>query len=256
MDILSKIVEDKKIEVENLPKSFEYNNVKNISLTKALEIFSKNKKPFLIAEVKKASPSKGVIREDFDPIKIAIAYEKAGAGAISVLTDEKYFKGHKDYIKQVKEAVDLPVLRKDFIVDEKQIEETKALGADIILLIARILNEEKLKRFYSLSKEAGLDVLLEIHNKEEFYLAKKLGFKIIGINNRDLKSFETSIQKTLEIIENEEIKDLFIISESGIESSSDIKFLFSNGVKGFLVGESLMKKSDIETATRELLDIY
>lgn len=207
----------------------------------------------VIAEVKKASPSKGVIREDFNPEEIAISYAHAGASAISVLTDEKFFQGNIQYLKSIRKLVELPLLRKDFIIDEFQVYETKLIGADIILLIASALDKVQLKDYYDLSSEIGLDVLLEVHDKKEFDIALETGAKIIGINNRNLKTFEVSLQNTLDIIKNEIPDGVFVISESGIQNNSDVKMLKDKGVSGVLVGESLMRENNIENALKNLI---
>ncbi|OGI01949.1 MAG: hypothetical protein A2Y25_02985 [Candidatus Melainabacteria bacterium GWF2_37_15] len=207
----------------------------------------------LIAEVKKASPSKGIIREDFNHIEIAQAYAKAGAAAISVLTDEKFFKGNVQYLKDIRAITDLPILRKDFIIDEFQVYETKIIGADIILLIVAALDKAQIKDYYDLSRELGLEVLVEVHDRKEFDTAVELGANIIGINNRDLKTFEVNLQNTVNIIKEGIPEGVFVISESGIQDNGDVKFLKENGVSGILVGEALMREKNIETAVLNLL---
>ncbi|MDH3976675.1 MAG: indole-3-glycerol phosphate synthase TrpC [Deltaproteobacteria bacterium] len=206
----------------------------------------------IIAEIKKASPSKGVIRENFDHIEIAEAYEKAGAAAISVLTDSKFFQGDIEYLSQARQVVDIPLLRKDFIIDEYQVVEARIYGADAVLLIATVLPEDELKYLYELSRSLGMHVLVEVHDKKDLKKALNAGADIIGINNRDLKKFKTDIQTTVElakIIPNDRI----IVSESGINSIDDIKMLREGGADAFLIGEAFMREVDPEVKLREFM---
>lgn len=206
----------------------------------------------IIAEVKKASPSLGVIREDFRPVEIARMYESGGAAAISVLTDEKFFKGSLSYVNAIKESVNLPVLRKDFIIDLYQIYEARSAGADALLLIAALLSREEIQHFLGLAKELGMDCLVEVHTEAELHKVLQTSAHIIGINNRDLKTFKTDLETTLRLrslISDEKI----IVSESGITSRADIINLFQNGVNAVLVGETLMRCSDISAKLHELL---
>jgi len=261
MTILDTILEYKKIEVENRKKNCSFNELQNKcknlpetkSLLNALKTAKTNKKIALIAEVKKASPSKGIIKADFNPYEIAKIYQKAGATAISVLTDEKFFMGSVEYLKGIKKIVDIPVLRKDFIIDEYQIYETREMGADIILLIASAMEKSQLKDFYLLSKELGLDILLEVHDKEEFDFAREIKADIIGINNRNLKTFEVDLNTTIDLIKDTELNNSCIISESGIKDNKDVTLLQSYGTDGILVGESLIKSNNIEKAVMNLL---
>ncbi|MDD2370498.1 MAG: indole-3-glycerol phosphate synthase TrpC [Firmicutes bacterium] len=198
----------------------------------------------LIAEVKKGSPSKGIILEDFNPVEIAINYEKAGAGAISVLTEEKYFLGRNEYLEKIRENVNIPILRKDFIIDEYQIYHSKYLGAAVILLIVAILDKKSLTDYLKIAQDLGLDVIVEVHTEDEIKTAIEVGAKIIGINNRNLKTFEVDLkntQKLLPLIP----EGIFVISESGIKTAADIIFLKDLGVSGVLIGETLMRSSDI-----------
>ena len=197
----------------------------------------------VIAEMKKASPSKGVIRKDFDPVAIARSYEKSGASCLSVLTDVHFFQGSDHFIGIVKESSSLPVLRKDFIVDAYQIHEAKAIGADCVLLIAAVLDIEKLHDFYGLALSLGLDVLIEVHNKGELDKALTLSPDMIGINNRNLKTFEVSLDSTLKLL-NYLPPDVVLITESGISQRSDVEKMMSNNVNGFLVGEAVMREPD------------
>ncbi|SMB90398.1 indole-3-glycerol phosphate synthase [Desulfonispora thiosulfatigenes DSM 11270] len=206
----------------------------------------------LIAEVKKASPSKGVLRENFNPVQIAKDYENGGARAISVLTDAKFFGGCSEDLTLVKANVNLPVLRKDFIIDPIQIYEALSLGADAILLIVAILTEKKLKEYMQIAADLGLDVLVEVHSREELAKALAVGAKIIGVNNRDLRSFQTDIKVTLNLAEFVP-SDCILVSESGISSKDDLKRLQEVGVDAVLVGESLVKEKDIQAKIKDLL---
>jgi indole-3-glycerol phosphate synthase len=206
----------------------------------------------VIAEVKKASPSKGVIREDFDPVWIARRYEDCGAAAISVLTDEKFFQGSLEYLKQVRGAIFLPILRKEFIIDEYQISEARAAGADAILLIAAILDDAEMKDFYDLARSLGMSVLLEVHSEDEAERALRIGPRFIGVNNRNLKDFTVDIRRT-ELIRRMIPEDICLVSESGIRSAVDIAYLKNIGAKAILVGETLMRSADPGLALRELI---
>ena len=206
----------------------------------------------LVAEVKKASPSKGLIRPDFDPVEIAKTYEAAGASAISVLTDEKYFQGRLEYLTAVHDAVSLPVLRKDFIIDPYQVYEARAAGADAVLLIVAALPIEQLKDLTALATELGMASLVEVHSPEELDIALAAGAKIIGINNRNLQTFETKLETTLELA-SKVPGDRILVSESGIFARWDVERLMAAGVDAILVGESLMREQDPGVKVRELL---
>ena len=208
--------------------------------------------PALIAEVKKASPSKGVIREDFDPVKIAQEYEAAGATCLSVLTDEPYFQGSDEYLVAVKEKVSLPVLRKDFMVDPYQIYESRALGADCILLIMAALNDSLARELYEIALELRMDVLIEVHDLAELERATRLDPMMIGVNNRNLKSLEVDVNTSFDLLMK--IPDeVYKISESGIDSHDTLKRLNDVGYRGFLIGESLMRQADIQHAVHDIL---
>jgi indole-3-glycerol phosphate synthase len=207
----------------------------------------------LIAEVKKASPSRGLIREDFDPVAIAEAYEEAGASAISVLTDKKYFQGRITYLREVRRSVDVPVLRKDFIIDPYQIYESRAAGADAVLLIVAALTRDQLKEFMALVDSLGMTPLVETHTREELEVAVELGARVVGINNRDLRTFETHLDTTLGLATYVP-GDRVLVSESGIFTRKDIESLMQVGVDAVLVGESLMRQTDPRLKIRELLD--
>ena len=255
--ILSKIIEEKRKEVDKAQKDVSLNEMKQQA--GKLYIKSSFKREIsrkghinLIAEIKKSSPSKGVLRHDFDPVKIALTYHAAGANAISVLTDERFFDGKLEYIKMVKERVTLPILRKDFIIDEYQVYESAVAGADAILLIAQILTQEELSHYHSIARDLGMDVLVEVHNAEEMQKALSSPAVIIGINNRDLTSFNVDISVTQQLIrmipENK-----IIVSESGIESYEQMMFLKSLGVNAALIGETFMRVDNIGEKVRELM---
>ncbi len=228
----------------------------------------------LIAEVKKASPSAGVICKDFDPVRIAKEYEAAGAHCLSVLTDEKFFQGSLDYLRQIRAAVKLPLLRKDFIIDERQILEAIEWGADAILLIVAILDDTRLRRFHSLATDAGLAVLVEVHDESELDRALAAGASLIGVNNRDLKTFKVDLATTerlaARLVESRESRverarnavrlspldsrpSPFLVAESGIHTRSDVERLAKCGAQAILVGESLIKGGEIRAKVKELL---
>lgn len=208
----------------------------------------------IIAEIKKASPSLGVIRKDFRPVEIAQIYEAGGAAAISVLTDEKFFQGSLSYLTEVKMTVSLPALRKDFIIDKYQIYEARDAGADAILLIAALLSGEEIQDYLALSGELGMECLVEVHSEEELKKVLQTNARIIGINNRDLATFVTDMTTTLRL--RQMIPDgKIVVSESGIKSRGDVEILLKAGVDAVLVGETLMKSHDISAKLRELLGI-
>lgn len=208
----------------------------------------------LIAEIKKASPSKGLIRADFDPVSIARSYEVSGASAISVLTDEKYFQGCLEYLTSAHQSVELPVLRKDFIVTQYQIYEARAAGADAILLIVAALAKAELVGLMAVADDLGMASLVEVHSDTELNAALKSGAKIIGINNRNLRTFETSLNTTLGLAAQVPA-DRVLISESGIASRTDVESLMEVGVDAILVGESLMRDLDPGKKVKELLGV-
>ncbi|HSH71801.1 MAG TPA: indole-3-glycerol phosphate synthase TrpC [Methylophilaceae bacterium] len=200
-------------------------------------------KPAVIAEIKKASPSKGVIREDFRPAEIAKSYEKGGAACLSVLTDEQYFQGHAKYLKEARKACKLPVLRKDFMIDPYQVYEARAMGADCILLIVAALELNKMRELEELSHDLGMAVLVEVHDADELELALQLDTPLIGINNRNLRTFEVTLQTTLDLLEKLP-EDRFVVTESGIFTPEDVALMRSNHVHTFLVGEAFMRQPD------------
>jgi len=265
--ILEQIIQTKQREIAQRSAAVPLEQLKQQALSspRPRNFFSavtrepKDKPVNLIAEIKKASPSAGVIREDFDPVSIARQYAAAGADAISVLTDEQYFQGRLEYIRAVREAVPLPVLRKDFIIDAYQVYESRAAGADAILLIAECLEISKLIDLQILATELNMTCLIEVHDMENLIRVRDrvIGFphrsySLIGINNRDLRTFKTDLGTTLRLAELVENRDV-LVSESGIESSLDVAKLASAGVRAILVGESLMRSDDIAGKIRSLM---
>ena len=261
MSILHTIVEQKKLEIATLPQR----SISTVDLRDALakrndrrDFFGALKRPrfdkmALIAEVKKASPSAGEICADFDPVRIAKQYEAAGADCLSVLTDEKFFKGSLEYLKQIRAAVKLPLLRKDFIIDERQILEAVEWGADAILLIVAILTDAQLRHFHTLATDAGLAALVEVHDEAELQRALAINPPLLGVNNRDLKTFKVDLATTERLAAAVRGQGRMLVAESGIHSRSDVQRLADCGAGAILVGESLMKSPDIGAKVRELL---
>lgn len=208
----------------------------------------------LLAEVKRKSPSKGVLRADFDPVALAVAYAQAGANAISVLTDGPFFGGSLEHLQAVREAVSLPVLRKDFIVDEYQIVEARAAGADGLLLIVTALSQPELEHLLRAATALGMDALVEVHTEEELERALAAGASLVGINNRNLKTFETSLETTVQLAARVP-EDAVLVSESGVASTQDVQRLAAVGVDAVLVGERLVTAGDPRSAARALLNV-
>lgn len=211
--------------------------------------------PAVIAEVKKASPSKGLIRPDFQPVAIARAYESGGAAAVSVLTDEKFFQGSLDYLAMVRRAISLPVLRKDFIIDDYQVYEARAAGADAVLLIVAALDKETIMQLMNIVGEIGMQCLVEVHDEREIGIALQTGAAVIGINNRNLQTFEVTLETTACLLRSLDrgLRNARIVSESGIFTHEDMVSLGAMGVDAVLVGEALMRESDVEAKLRELI---
>ena len=264
-NILEEIVWYKDIEITNFKKSLSLNDlikqIDNLPLTKGfINCLTRSKNnPAVIAEVKKASPSKGVIREDFDPKKIISIYERSGASCISVLTDKKFFQGGFEILKDVRSHTDLPLLCKDFIISPYQVYKARLSGADAILLIASILNDSDLIYLKKIADQLKLDVLVEVHNLEEMDRVLSLNiFKLVGINNRDLKTFKTDLKVSFNLMNKysdyKTHKKVIFISESGIKNSQDLNNLKSYGIRGVLIGESFMKEKDIESAFKKILN--
>ena len=251
MNILDEIVaktksklEEKKqgLSLEELISKIDFKNLKETNFKKSLQ----NKAEAIIAEIKKASPSAGIISDNFDPVLKSKEYESFGASALSILTEEDYFLGNIEYLKDVKATTSLPILRKDFIVDEYQIYESKLIGADCILLIASILNDEELKNFSEIAERLKLDYIIEVHDEEELQRVQHFSNAIIGVNNRNLKTFDVDINNSVALKKIFEGENIFI-AESGIKSKKDIEYLQQNNINVFLIGESLMKGDFFET---------
>lgn len=267
VNILEAIVEQKKAELARLPKR----TVTVADLTAALakrasrrDFIAALRRPkagsiALIAEVKKASPSAGVICPDFDPVRIAQEYEAAGASCLSVLTDERFFQGSLNHLKQIRTAVKLPLLRKDFVIDERQFLETVEWGADAILLIVAILTDAQLKHFHSLASDAGLAALVEVHDETELERALAIDARLIGINNRDLKTFNVDLGTTERLAKRasarggDALQSRILVAESGIRKRADVERLARCGARAILVGESLMEQGNIQAKAKELL---
>ena len=257
--ILQKIKKYKIKEIQNLKENFGIAHFEKKALNSPppLGFFNKLKKNLLpniniIAEIKKASPSKGIICKDFFPSDIAKSYQKFGASCISILTDYPSFQGKKEDLIAVRKISNLPILRKDFIFDEIQVYESRSIGSDCILIIMAALTDNEAACIEKTALQLGMDVILEIHNQKELERALLLNSKLIGINNRDLNSFITDLKTTAKLIEFIP-KDYLAISESGIFSRNDIQFIMDHGVNSFLIGENFMKSNDIEKEFLKLL---
>lgn len=261
-NILEEIYQHKLIEVRNRKKILSVSDIcerTKCSENKPKDFFAALKsKSFrsevgLICEIKKASPSHGLIREDFNHIQIAKEYEIAGATCLSILTDEKYFMGKNEYLQEVRAVTNLPILRKDFMVDTYQIYEAKMLGADCILLIVAMLDDAKLAELEQCAFDAGLSVLIEVHNEQELQRASRLKSKLLGINNRDLKTLKVDLQTSLLLCEQVS-DDYVLVSESGIKDALDIDLLRQAGINCFLIGEHFMRQKNIIKAVRDILN--
>jgi len=260
-DILKKIVSRKHEEIDE--------GIKRVPLERMIELASnadqtrgfynalqskvKQKQSGIIAEIKKASPSKGVLRENFDPVEIAKSYESGGASCLSILTDRDFFQGDPLFLIKARAAVSIPVIRKDFIVDPYQVYESRAMGADCILLIVSCLKDSELKSLSQLASSLGMDTLVEVHDRDELYRALKLKLPMIGINNRNLKNFEVSLQTTIDLLSDID-DDKLVITESGITSKTDVELMHNHNVFGFLIGEAFMRDSNPGQKLKEFFE--
>lgn len=255
--ILEKIAADTKIRVEKAKRKVPYSEMCTLAGKKASDTgfpFEKMlKKPGMhyICEVKKASPSKGIIAEKFPYVEIAKAYEKAGAGAVSCLTEPKYFQGKNQYLEEIVENVNIPVLRKDFVVDEYMIYEAKVLGADAVLLICALLDDNRLKRYLHICDKLGLSALTEVHDEEEMKRALRAGARVIGVNNRDLRDFTVDINTSVRLRKSAP-EHISFVAESGIKTPEDIENLKQAGVNAVLIGETLMRSEDKAEMLKQL----
>jgi indole-3-glycerol phosphate synthase len=259
--ILDRIVERKREEIAAAQSQHPLSGLCDLALARgdqrgfinALRQRMAARQPAVIAEIKKASPSQGLIRENFDPPRIAEQYAAAGATCLSVLTDESFFQGSARYLQQAREACELPVLRKDFVIDPYQVAESAAMGADCLLLIVAILSPMQLSELASASAELGVDVLVEVHDEAEMDVAVDCGFDLIGVNNRNLHDFTTSLETTFRLADRAP-EGTLIVTESGIHERADVERMQSRGIHGFLVGESMMRAADPGKRFRELFD--
>ncbi len=258
-DILQRILQRKQEEIGSRRQSQSQAELESIAASQdaprgfvqALRDKNASGQPAVIAEIKKASPSKGVIRENFFPAEIASSYQAGGAACLSVLTDRDFFQGHEDYLQQARAACDLPVIRKDFIVDPYQVSEARAIGADCILLIVAALDDARMSELFAQAQEAGMDVLVEVHDGDELERALRLNLDLVGINNRNLRTFETSLSTTIDLLTS--IPDgVTVVTESGILASEDVKLMQQHEVNTFLVGEAFMRAEDPGQALQKL----
>jgi indole-3-glycerol phosphate synthase len=258
-------VEDKRKELEGLKEKFPLEKLKEklegLGPTRGFKeaisnppVDRRRSGINLIAEIKRKSPSRGIICKDFDPLKIAWVYEENGASAISILTDKKYFGGSLNFLLQVRGVTNIPLLRKDFIIDEYQIYESRVFGADALLLIARLLSEEEIKRFLGIAHSLGIDCLVEVHNEQELNKVLKTEAQIIGINNRDLGTFAINLETTLNLVKKIP-QGKIVVSESGFEKREDVLRLEGGRVNAFLVGEALMRSENRGKKIKELLGV-
>ena len=259
-NFLAQICEKKKIELELSKKRCSFSSLEKLIQEKKNRGFKKllinsqiKNRNNLIGEIKKASPSAGIIIEDYFPENIALNYEQSGVGAISILTETSFFKGHLDHISMINKRTNLPIIRKDFIIDPYQILESKVYKADAILLIMTILNDDKIKKFINIANDYGLDCLIETHNAEELKRAINIGYPLIGINNRNLNDLTIDINNTFNLIKN--IPDNFtIVAESGIKSRIEINKYNDVGIFNFLIGESILKSKNISDKIKEFIN--
>ncbi len=258
-DILNRILARKQEEIAARQQMTSLDNLRQMSLetsaprgfVAALKQRVEQGEPAVIAEIKKASPSKGIIRENFDVIEIAKSYEAGGASCLSVLTDQDFFQGHEDFLIAARSACQLPAIRKDFIVDPYQVVESRAIGADCILLIVAALDDETLARLHQEARSLGMDVLVEVHDRNELERALKLELELVGINNRDLRTFDTNLDTTIDLLDLVPAGCL-VVTESGIHSRDDVALMRQHDVHAFLVGEAFMRVPDPGQGLREL----
>ena len=259
-NILKKICEDKKVEIEKTKNKCSLNSLKKLisnKITKrkfrdVLAETSLIKSNFIIGEIKKASPSAGDIIDNYNPLEIAKIYQKSGVKGISILTEQKYFKGNIDHLSLIKKHTSVPILRKDFIIDEYQIYESKVYQADVILLIVGVLSDNQLKKYLEIANDLKLDCIIEIHDEEEIKRALKLKYPIIGINNRNLKNLKTNVNNSAKLFTNIS-KDYNVIAESGIKSSDDIRMYNDLGIFSFLIGEAILRSKNYDSFIKNLL---
>ena len=260
-NILKKICEEKRLEIEILKKKCSLNSLKKLISDQINKRDFKNviiksveeRKNFIIGEIKKASPSAGEIIHNYEPVEIAKIYERAGVKALSVLTEKNYFKGEIDHLSYIKQNTNIPILRKDFIIDEYQIYESKVYQADVILLIVSILSDDELKKFLKIANELNLDCIIETHDENEIKRALKLDYPILGINNRNLKNLKTDLNNSVSLFTSIS-KDYTVIAESGIKTAEDINMYNDLGIFNFLIGESILRSKDYATFIKKLLN--
>lgn len=258
-DILKKILQRKKEEIKAASTKLSLDDVKakagDASPVRGFVESMNNKisagQSAVIAEIKKASPSKGILRENFDPPAIARSYAAGGAACLSVLTDRDFFQGGDDYLIAARAACDLPVIRKDFIIDPYQVYEARMIGADCILLIVAALDDDRLEYLYTLATDLGMDVLVEVHDGDELKRALTLSLPLVGINNRNLRTFETSLQTTVDLL-NDIPDECMVVTESGILLPDDVDFMRQHDIHAFLVGEAFMRQQDPGAALKQL----
>ncbi|MFC4386409.1 indole-3-glycerol phosphate synthase TrpC [Gracilibacillus marinus] len=251
--ILDKIIAEKKKEVAKLKETYQSGSIQAKRVHHSLyETCMQSNRMNIIAEMKRASPSKGVINDGVEPAEQGALYEKSGASAISVLTDQPFFKGTIEDMLAVREVVDIPLLNKDFIIDEVQIDRAYDAGANLILLIAAALPESRLQALYNYATNKGLEILFEVHNEEELEVAKRIGAKIIGVNNRDLKTFEVDLAVTERLAKLIDSTTTLLVSESGIKVKEDVERVARAGARAILVGETMMRSRDVKSTFDDL----
>lgn len=260
--ILQTILEHKRVEIERDSRRKSLAELEETARSRndrrgfldAMRRRIQDRQAAVIAEIKKASPSRGLIREDFDPVSIALQYQDAGATCLSILTDERFFQGHRRHLEQARAACSLPVIRKDFTVDPYQVAEAGAMGADCILLIVAALSRRQLQELSHYAAELALDVLVEVHDEAELETALEGGVSLVGINNRNLHDFQTDIRTTLRLAERVPPETL-IVTESGIHRREDVQYMQARGIHGFLIGESLMRAPSPGERLSELIRV-